>query len=186
VEKNSGGTQTAAWSYAYDLAGNRTGATIGTTANTFGYNAANQLTSRNGNATGWSHDANGNQTAAVGALTRTAAVNIKDQYTSFTIGGVPTAAGYLGAGQDERSSTSSLTASTIPVQSLVRARRPTTASTSGVPHRPDEPVPHRPPGGSFAIKDGQWSWSARSREDRRAVHLGVGCLGRNVERRDGG
>jgi RHS repeat-associated protein len=105
VETDSAGATTASWSYAYDLAGNRTSATMSpTNTDTYGYNAANQLVSRDGSATGWAYDANGNETGAVvfGDKDRTTTVNAKDQYTNFRVGTVDNAASYLGAGQAER------------------------------------------------------------------------------------
>ena len=67
IEKN-GATTTASWAYSYDDAGNRTqqirsgatGATAGTI--TYGYNAANQLTTSSAGTTTWTYDAAGNQT----------------------------------------------------------------------------------------------------------------------------
>ncbi|MEX2292083.1 MAG: RHS repeat-associated core domain-containing protein [Mycobacteriales bacterium] len=115
VEKDGAGTQTAAWNYAYDNAGNRTSATIGTTQNSFGYNAANQLISRNGSTSGFSYDANGNETAAVGATTRTAGSwNNKDQLTAVTAGGTSTPFAYTGLSQNERTSRGSTSFTTSP------------------------------------------------------------------------
>lgn len=75
-EKTPTGAAWASWAYSYDPAGNRTGQTLtGSTdddlpattpaaSTSWGYNDANQLTSRNGTSTGWAYDANGNQTAS--------------------------------------------------------------------------------------------------------------------------
>jgi RHS repeat-associated protein len=115
VEKDSAGTQTAAWNYAYDNAGNRTSATIGTSQNSFGYNAANQLISRNGSTTGFAYDLNGNETAAVGATTRTAGSwNNKDQLTSVTANGANVPFGYTGLSQKERTSRAGTSFTTSP------------------------------------------------------------------------
>jgi RHS repeat-associated protein len=106
-EKNTSLVKTAEWTYAYDLAGNRTAAdlsgTVGSATTSFGYNNANQLTSRAGSSTGWSYDANGNETSAVGATTRTSETwNAKDQLTSTTVGGTATAYTYSGPDQNRR------------------------------------------------------------------------------------
>ncbi len=103
TEKNGGGATTASWNYGYDNAGNRTGATINGAANTFGFNNANELTSRNGNSSGFSYDPNGNETGAVGAATRTAETwNDHNQLTSATAGGSSIPFTYTGLGQDLR------------------------------------------------------------------------------------
>ncbi|WP_438354762.1 RHS repeat-associated core domain-containing protein [Microbacterium sp. CJ88] len=68
AQEMSGATGTASWAYAYDNNGNRTqqvragatGATAGTI--TYGYNAANQISSVTGQTTTWTYDASGNQT----------------------------------------------------------------------------------------------------------------------------
>jgi RHS repeat-associated protein len=87
VEVSADGASSRSWTYAYDNAGNRTSATLGTTQNSFGYNAANQLISRNGSTSGFSYDANGNETAAVGSTTRTNETwNAKQQLTNVTVG----------------------------------------------------------------------------------------------------
>jgi RHS repeat-associated protein len=115
VEKDGAGTQTAAWNYAYDNAGNRTSATVGTSQNSFGYNAANQLISRNGSTTGFAYDLNGNETAAVGATARTAGSwNNKDQLTSVTAGGTAVPFAYTGLSQNERTSRAGTTFTTSP------------------------------------------------------------------------
>ena len=68
AQEKNGAAVTASWAYAYDGAGNRTSQTrAGTTgapagATTFGYNAANQLTSATGQAATWTYDGTGNQT----------------------------------------------------------------------------------------------------------------------------
>lgn len=72
TEKTPSGSVNAKWEYTYDKAGNRTGQTrTGNTQSatgtmTYGYNAANQLTSINGSTAGLSYDADGNETANPG------------------------------------------------------------------------------------------------------------------------
>ena len=72
VEKTAAGATNASWAYAYDKAGNRTSQTrVGNTQAeagtlTYGYNAAHQLTSINGDASHLGFDADGNETAAAG------------------------------------------------------------------------------------------------------------------------
>lgn len=115
VEKDGAGTQTAAWNYGYDNAGNRTSATIGTSQDSFGYNAANQLISRNGSTAGFSYDANGNETAAVGATTRSGGSwNNKDQLTSVTAAGTSIPFAYTGLSQKERTSRAGTNFTTSP------------------------------------------------------------------------
>jgi RHS repeat-associated protein len=115
VEKDGAGTQTAAWNYGYDNAGNRTSATIGTSQNSFGYNAANQLISRNGSTSGFAYDLNGNEAAAVGATSRTAGSwNNKDQLTSVTANGTAVPFAYTGLSQNERTSRGGTSFTTSP------------------------------------------------------------------------
>jgi RHS repeat-associated protein len=111
VEKSSG-TTTAAWTYCYDAAGNRTavstatstGAACTTTPTTsYTYNGANELTALNGSSTGWSYDADGNETAGNSSTPRTS-----EQYTptnalqSITTGGSATAMTYNSSGNNAR------------------------------------------------------------------------------------
>ena len=115
VEKVGSSTTTnASWTYGYDAAGNRTSSSTlsaGVTQSlTYGYNQADELVTRNGDATGWSHDANGNELAAGGLVSaavakRTDTVSSRDQVASITTigtGGSTTAYGYLGEGNNER------------------------------------------------------------------------------------
>jgi RHS repeat-associated protein len=108
VEKDTGGTTTtASWAYSYDNAGNRLSATLspqGTGSTTaFTYNNANEIITRAGSSTGWSYDANGAETAAVGAATRSAGSwNPKLQNTSTTVGGTAQARTYTGTGNKLR------------------------------------------------------------------------------------
>ena len=109
VEKNSGGTTTASWLYCYDYAGNRTaysttsGATCGTAAMTYTYNAADELTAVNGNTTGWSYDQNGNETAGSSTTPRTSeSYTPVDQLSSITTAGSATTSTYAGLTNNER------------------------------------------------------------------------------------
>jgi len=133
VEKDSAGTTTASWTYAYDKAGNRTSASLsgipGAAATTFGFSAANMLVSRSGNTSGFAHDANGNQTWAVGAKTRSnGSYNNKDQLTTVTADGTTVPFAYTGAGQDERTSAGGTAFTTSP---LGLATSTTSAATTG-------------------------------------------------------
>ncbi|MDQ2838110.1 MAG: RHS repeat-associated core domain-containing protein [Actinomycetota bacterium] len=118
VEKN-GATTAAAWTYCYDNAGNRTGQSTATSAGavcttspttSYTYNAANALTALNGSSTGWSYDANGNETAGNSTVPRTAEVYTpSNQLTSLTTGGAATSLSYAGLSNDERVSSGSTT-----------------------------------------------------------------------------
>lgn len=110
AEERSGSTITASWSYAYDGNSNRTsqtrsgstGAAAGTL--TYGYNAANQLTSATGQTTTWTYDAAGNQTRnGLTGVTST----YSDRHEVTAIGG--TANTYFGAGNFDRLSSGSAT-----------------------------------------------------------------------------
>jgi RHS repeat-associated protein len=113
--ESAAGTTTAAWLYCYDSDGNRTGVSTSTTpgascatspSTSYGFNAADELTSQNGNATGWGYDANGNETSGIGATVRSAETySSSDQLTGLTSNGVATSFGYLGVGNGERTST---------------------------------------------------------------------------------
>ena len=100
TEKTSAGATSYAWSYSYDKAGNRTKDGDGSTTTTYTYNAANQITAKNGSSSGWSSDANGNQTAgAWGAAT----YDSRDAVVSLTpTGGSATAFAYTGSGNTNR------------------------------------------------------------------------------------
>lgn len=116
TEKTSSGAANASWAYTYDKAGNRTGVTTagatttGTTASTasasttWGYNGANEAVSRNSSATGWSYDANGNQTSA--PTWGTGSYDARDALTSATPTGSSSAVAYsyLGSGNGARQS----------------------------------------------------------------------------------
>jgi RHS repeat-associated protein len=114
VEKDTlGTTTTASWSYGYDNAGNRTSATLspqgtgGTT--TFTYNSTNEILTRAGTSTGWAYDANGAETAAVGATTRAAgAWNPKGQNTTATVAGIAQPRTYSGTGNKLRLTSDSI------------------------------------------------------------------------------
>lgn len=111
-ETSAIGTGTAAWTYAYDLAGNRTlsqqskaGANY---SESYGYNDANAIVSRNGSSTGWSHDGNGNMTNGLGSSVLTSgSYNALDQLTGLAAAGVTTTFRYAGASQKERLSSGS-------------------------------------------------------------------------------
>jgi RHS repeat-associated protein len=117
VETDGNGGQTGSWSYGYDLAGNRTSATVNGLQDSFGYNAANQLTSRNGN-TGFAYDANGNETRAANTGPDRLATtwNTRDQNTGITLsGGTSIPFTYTGLSQDERTQAGGTTFTTSPV-----------------------------------------------------------------------
>ncbi|WP_380162058.1 RHS repeat-associated core domain-containing protein [Kineococcus sp. R86509] len=116
TEKTSTGAANASWAYTYDKAGNRTGVTTagdtttGATASTasvstvWGYNGANEAVSRGGSTSGWSYDANGNQTAA--ATWGSGSYDARDALASATPTGSSSAVAYsyLGAGNGARQS----------------------------------------------------------------------------------
>jgi len=106
TETDRSGVVVNRWLYSYDRSGNRTSASLtgtpGAAATTFGFNDANQLISR-GSTTGFSYDANGNETAAAGSTTRTNATwNNTDQLTAVTVGATSTTMTYLGLDQSDR------------------------------------------------------------------------------------
>ncbi|MYW00177.1 RHS repeat protein, partial [Streptomyces sp. SID3343] len=102
-ETDSANTQLAAWLYCHDKAGNLTATsttttTCGSAGTTYTYNAANQTTN-----SGWSFDANGNETAAPGGLPRTGETyNDFNQLTAITRGSTTSAATYTGTTNAER------------------------------------------------------------------------------------
>ncbi len=98
---NSGGTTIADYQYGYDAIGNRTSQTVNGTTTSFTYNAANELTT-----SGFSFDANGNQTASNTGLAMS--YNTKDQTASITPpGSGAISMSYTGASQVERVSAGS-------------------------------------------------------------------------------
>jgi len=100
TEKTSAGATSYAWSYSYDKAGNRTKDGDGSTTTTYTYNAANQITAKNGSSSGWSSDANGNQTAGAWG---TATYDSRDAVTSLSpTGGSATPFAYTGSGNTNR------------------------------------------------------------------------------------
>jgi RHS repeat-associated protein len=116
VEKNSGGTTIASWLYCYDNAGNRTsfsstsGASCPGATTTYTYNAANELTALNGSSTGWSYDADGNETAGNSTIARSAETyTASNQLSSITTGGSAAAMTYAGLLNDERVTSGSTT-----------------------------------------------------------------------------
>ncbi|RZE01521.1 Wall-associated protein, partial [Streptomyces albidoflavus] len=108
AEEKKGATQTSAWQYCYDAAGNLTsqGITKGCPrGTTYDINDANQITAKNGSSTNWSYDKAGNETA--GAPTETATRtgsqwNGFSQNTSLTVSGKTYAAQYGSTDQSER------------------------------------------------------------------------------------
>lgn len=92
------------WTYGYDPDGNRTSTTGPTTgSHTYGYNLADQLTSRDASTTGWSYDANGNETAGIGTTTRTGETySPTDQLTSLTSNTTASNYAYSGLANTER------------------------------------------------------------------------------------
>ncbi|MEJ5914245.1 RHS repeat-associated core domain-containing protein, partial [Pseudokineococcus sp. 1T1Z-3] len=106
---SSGGTS-AAWEYGYDKNSNRTrqvltGSTSAGTASgttTWGYNAADQLTTMNGSTSGWAYDANGNETSggpsrsSLGVPARTNEYTAFDQTSRTITGGISTFFTYSG------------------------------------------------------------------------------------------
>ncbi|MFJ2556883.1 MULTISPECIES: RHS repeat-associated core domain-containing protein [unclassified Streptomyces] len=97
------------WVYCYDAAGNLTSqsdtGTCPGSGSQFSYDDASQLTAKNGNSTGWSYDAAGNETA--GASTTTLARTAEkwsdhSQLTSLTAGGTTYTGQYGSTDQSER------------------------------------------------------------------------------------
>jgi len=122
-------------SYNYDLTngGNRLkeirqdpGATSATTTS-YGYNAANQLTSVNGSAANLAYDANGNQTKSpsFGAV----AYNARDQITDITPVGSTTVSKLVHAGTSQNDLVSNAS-STLQNDALGLASRTTGTSTT--------------------------------------------------------
>ncbi|WP_331282994.1 RHS repeat-associated core domain-containing protein [Kineosporia mesophila] len=115
----AGGTASTYEAFCYSAAGNRTkyytaaGATCSTAspAATYTYNTANQLTAATGTTptgatlagTGFTYDANGNETTAKSATGRTTTYGDRDQATSFTpTGGTATTQTYAASGNANR------------------------------------------------------------------------------------
>ncbi|MFF7203106.1 RHS repeat-associated core domain-containing protein [Streptomyces sp. NPDC008141] len=108
AKEEKGSTLTSSWQYCYDMAGNLTsqgtdpGCPRGTT---YTVNDAQQITAKNGDASGWSYDKLGNETA--GASTpesiRTAEKwSDYSQLTSIAVGGTTYAGQYGSTDQSER------------------------------------------------------------------------------------
>ncbi|WP_285599531.1 RHS repeat-associated core domain-containing protein [Kineosporia sp. NBRC 101731] len=115
----AGGTASTYEAFCYTAAGNRTkyytaaGATCSTAspAASYTYNTANQLTDATGKTptgdtiagTGFTYDANGNETTAKSATGRTTTYGDRDQATSFTpTGGTKTDQTYAASGNGNR------------------------------------------------------------------------------------
>jgi YD repeat-containing protein len=102
IQKNSGGTQLASYSYGYDNAGNVTSQNLNGNSTTMTYNAANELTQATGaiNRT-YTYDGNGDLTSRSDGLSIT--LNAQDQLTSITPpGGSATNMSYTGLGEGQR------------------------------------------------------------------------------------
>ncbi|MHA6765712.1 RHS repeat-associated core domain-containing protein [Streptacidiphilus sp. PAMC 29251] len=108
-ENTSTGTRNASWLYCYDQAGNLIASS--TTASscsargltTYTVNAADETSGTNGTTTGWSCDADGNETAAADTLPRSGeAYSAFNQPTSLTASGTTTAQTYAGTDSSDR------------------------------------------------------------------------------------
>lgn len=123
--ETTGGNTTASWLYCYDNDGNRTGssttpgASCSSPSTTYQYNGADQLTGANGNTSGWSYDANGNETAGVGSPPRiNEAYSASNQLTGLTttyqvlgitLDNSPTSFSYAGLTNTERTASGTAT-----------------------------------------------------------------------------
>jgi RHS repeat-associated protein len=101
--------RTASWLYCFDAAGNLTArsgqSSTCPAGNRFTCNDASQLTARNGDSSGWSHDKAGHETSAVAASTVTRTKeqwNAFSQLTELTVNGTRYAAEYTGTTGAER------------------------------------------------------------------------------------
>ncbi|WP_338018225.1 RHS repeat-associated core domain-containing protein [Streptomyces taklimakanensis] len=109
AQETRNGERTASWLYCFDAAGNLTAQSGNDSTcpagDRFIYNDANQLTARNGDSSGWSHDKAGHETSAVAAST---AVRTKEQWNAFsqlkllTVNGTQYTAQYAGTTNAER------------------------------------------------------------------------------------
>ncbi|MGW1608955.1 RHS repeat-associated core domain-containing protein [Streptomyces sp. NPDC002285] len=108
TKETKGTTTNSSWLYCYDKAGNLT--SQGTAAgcpggSTYDYNAANQITGKNGSSTNWSYDQDGNETAAAptAETTRTGGQwSDFSQQTSITQGGTTYKGRYASTDNSER------------------------------------------------------------------------------------
>ncbi|QMU76884.1 RHS repeat-associated core domain-containing protein [Streptacidiphilus sp. PB12-B1b] len=110
AQENTGtGTRNASWLSCYDQAGNLTATS--TTASTcsagglttYSVNTADETTAMNGSTSGWSYDADGNETAANDALARSGETYSPfNQPTSLTAGGSTTSQTYAGTDSSDR------------------------------------------------------------------------------------
>jgi len=123
--ETTGGNTSASWLYCYDNNGNRMassttpGATCANASTTYQYNGADQLTGANGNTSGWSYDANGNETSGVGSPPRVnEAYSPSDQLTgltttyqllALTLNNNPTSFSYAGLTNTERTDSGATT-----------------------------------------------------------------------------
>jgi RHS repeat-associated protein len=119
AQEKNGSTVTASWAYTYDNAGNRTqqvrtGSAGGGGTATYGYNAANQLTSSTPSTGPWAYDGAGNQTrngltsveTAYGDRGEALSVSFTPDRSSTT---TTTPNDYFGAGNTDRLSSGSTT-----------------------------------------------------------------------------
>ncbi|MFP8903992.1 RHS repeat-associated core domain-containing protein [Streptomyces atacamensis] len=109
AQETRNGERTASWLYCFDAAGNLTSqsgqSSTCPSGNRFTYNDASQLTARNGDSSGWSHDKAGHETSAVAASTVT---RTEEQWNAFsqlkllTVNGTQYDAEYAGTTGAER------------------------------------------------------------------------------------
>ncbi|GAB3108741.1 RHS repeat-associated core domain-containing protein [Streptomyces calidiresistens] len=107
VEETSAGTQSAAWRYCFDPAGNLTArAEEEDTCEegaTYGYNAASQLVTVNGEENGWAYDRAGNEMDALSTLPRSdAGYSEHGQLSRLTAGGTTWSLAHADTTQEER------------------------------------------------------------------------------------
>lgn len=150
--EKTGATTTASWSYAYDGAGNRTsqvrsgstGATAGTI--TYGYNAANQITSATGQTTTWTYDGAGNQTRNGSTGTST---SFGDRLEATSIGS--TTSSYFGQGNTDRLSSGAVAFNS---SALGLMQRTTSGATVNYTRTPSgDPVNSRGASGGYYVQD---------------------------------
>ncbi len=115
--------------YTYDLAGNRTSQRDTLTRErdlidgiwNYTHNDANEILTRDGSATGYAYDGNGNQTStptsplATTSTPLTTTYDAADQATSFTLGAATLSSTYAGADQYERTAADGLTLINSPL-----------------------------------------------------------------------
>jgi RHS repeat-associated protein len=149
------GSTAAAWTYCYDASGNRTNVSTSTTngascttapTTSYGYNNADELTSKNGSTTGWTYDANGNETAGNSTVPRSSgAYNALDQLTSLTTAGTASAFAYAGEDNRERTTAGGTSFQNGPLGVTADT---TTGTTRAVTRDPDGQLVSLRAGGS--------------------------------------